>query len=87
MVTEVYAAGPQALAELLPLLGEPPSDQWLAFQLLELGKPELAVAERCLFVIRRLAFGRGADAMGAGKWLRDWDARHAEPGAAADGGA
>jgi hypothetical protein len=83
MVTELYSAGPQALAELLPLLDEPPSDQWLAFQLLELGKPDAAVAEQCLYIIRRLAEeGPPADAMGASMWLRDWEARQAERGAA-----
>jgi len=87
MVAEVYSAGPEVLAELLPLLSEPPSDQWLAFQLLELGEPGVAVVERCLSVIRRVASGQSADAMGASVWLRDWEARQAEPGAAADGGA
>ncbi len=86
MVAEVYAAGPQVLAELLPLLDEPPSDQWLAFQLLELGEPEPAVVERCLSIIRRLAAGPGADAMGASMWLRDWEAKHAEQGAPPDRG-
>ncbi len=82
MVAELYAAGPQALAELLPLLEEPPSNQWLAFQLLELGKPDAVVAARCLSIIRLLASGQGsADAMGAGMWLRDWEAKHAEPAA------
>jgi hypothetical protein len=63
---------------LLPLLDESPSNQWLAFQLLELGKPKPAVVKQCLSIIRRLAAGPApADAMGASMWLRDWKARHA----------
>ena len=66
MVSEAYATGPSALAEFFPLLDESPADQWLAFQLLELAKPEAAVKQRCLSIIKRLAAGPGIDAMGAG---------------------
>jgi hypothetical protein len=85
LVGEAYQVGPGALAELLPLLGEPPADEWLAFQLLDLGHPPPAISERCLALVRRKAAGSGPDAMGAEMWLRDWQARHAEPGAAPDG--
>ena len=77
IVAEAYAAGPDAVAELLPLLEEPPSNQWLAFQVLELGNSEPGVAEQCLAVIRRMAAGSGAEATGAGIWLREWSARKA----------
>lgn len=86
IVAEAYAAGPSAVEELIPLLVEPPADQWLAFQLLELGKPEASVAERCLSIIRRIAVGSDADALGAEFWLRDWAVRQAEPQRAPDRG-
>jgi hypothetical protein len=86
LVGEAYQAGPAAVAELIPLLDEPTADEWLAFQLLDLGQPPVATVERCLAIIRRKAAGSGPEAMGAEMWLRDWQTRHAEPGAAADGG-
>ena len=66
------AAEPGAAEELLPLLDEPESAQWLAFQLLELCQPTAVVRERCLAIIRELAAGSGADALGAQYWLRDF---------------
>ena len=63
---------PGAADELLPLLGEPESAHWLAFQLLELCQPSPAVRERCLAIIRGLAAGSGAEALGAQFWLRDF---------------
>ena len=82
VVAEAYCVGPGAVAELLPLLDEPSTEEWLAFQLLDLGVPPPAVAARCLAIVRRKAAGTGADAMGAGMWLREWEARHNEPDAA-----
>jgi hypothetical protein len=61
-----------AADELLPLLDEPEAAQWLAFQLLELCEPSSVVRERCLALIRGLAAGSGADALGAQYWLRDF---------------
>jgi hypothetical protein len=58
--------------ELLPLLDEPESAQWLAFQLLELCQPSPDVRERCLAIIQKLAAGSSADALGAQYWLRDY---------------
>ncbi len=78
MVADLYAAGPAALAEAIPLLAETPADQWLAFPLLDLGKPEKAVVDQCLSIIRRLASGVGLDAMGAAMWLRDWESNHGD---------
>lgn len=78
-VAETHHAGPDALAELLPLLDEPPADEWLAFQLLDLGVPPLATVERSLGIIRRLASGFGPDAFGAASWLQEWEARHTIP--------
>lgn len=86
MVGEAYQAGSVAIAELLTLLDAPPADEWLAFQLLDLGQPPLPVVERCLEIIHRKAAGSGPDAMGAGMWLREWYARHTPFGAPADGG-
>jgi hypothetical protein len=56
----------------LPLLDEPEAAQWLAFQLLELCQPSPVVRERCLAIIRGLAAGSDADALGAQYWLRDF---------------
>lgn len=87
LVAEAYQAGPEAVAELLPLLDEPLADRWLAFQLLDLGRPPLTAVDRCLSIIRDVAAGAGpTDAMGAAMWLREWQARQAEPDAAADRG-
>jgi hypothetical protein len=61
-----------AAEELLPLLDEPESGQWLAYQLLELCEPAPQVRDKCLAIIRRLATGSGADALGAQYWLRDF---------------
>jgi len=66
------ASEPGAGQELLPLLDEPESAQWLAFQLLELCQLSPEVRERCLAIIRKLAAGSGADAVGAQYWLRDY---------------
>jgi hypothetical protein len=63
---------PGAAEELLPLLDEAESAQWLAFQLLELCQPSPNVRERCLAIIRTLAAGSGADSLGARYWLRDF---------------
>jgi hypothetical protein len=63
---------PGAEEELLPLLEEPEAAQWLAFQLLELCKPLPEVRARCLTIIRGIAAGSGADALGAEYWLRDF---------------
>jgi hypothetical protein len=76
---------PGAVAELLPLLDEPTAARWLAFQLVESGGLSDDVIQRCLAVVRALAAGGDAEAMGARMWLRE--RRHAEPIAAADGGA
>jgi len=82
LVGEACRAGPDAVAELVPLLDEPPADEWLAFQLLDLGTPPPDVVELCLAIVRRKAAGSGPDAMGAAMWLRDREARLSEPGAA-----
>lgn len=84
LVGEAYRAGPEAVAELVPLLDEPPAGEWLAFQLLDLGTPPPDVAKLCVAIVRRKAAGSGPDAMGAAMWLRDWEARHSERGAAPD---
>jgi hypothetical protein len=63
---------PGAAEELLPLLDEPESAHWLAFQLLELCQPSAVVRERCSAIIRRLAAGSGAGAHGAQYWLDDF---------------
>jgi hypothetical protein len=63
---------PGAADELLPLLDEPESAQWLAFQLLELSQPATEIHERCLAIVRHLAAGAGAMALGAQYWLRDF---------------
>jgi hypothetical protein len=65
----------QTVAELLPLLDEPPVNQWLAFQLLDLGKPEKPVVERCLAIIEGLAAGSGPTALGSQIWLREWSTK------------
>jgi len=65
-------AEPGAADELLPLLDEPESAQWLSFQLLELCQPSPTVRKKCLGIIRGLAAGSGADALGAQYWLRDF---------------
>lgn len=86
IVAEAYQVGPVALTELLPLLNAPPADEWLAFQLLDLGLPPLAIVEQCLAIVRRKAAGAGPDAMGAFMWLQEWEARQTVPNAAAEGG-
>lgn len=63
---------PGASEELLPLLDEPESAKWLAFQLLELCEPTAEIREKCFEIIRRLAAGSNADALGARCWLRDF---------------
>jgi hypothetical protein len=63
---------PGAAEELVPLLDEADAGQWLAFALLELSQPLDAVREKCLAIIRSLAAGSGADALGARYWLRDF---------------
>lgn len=63
---------PGAAEELLPLLDEPQSDRWLAFQLLELCQPTPLVREKCLTIIRDMAAGSGPEALGAQWWLRDF---------------
>jgi hypothetical protein len=65
------ASEPGAAEELLPLLDEPESAKWLAFQILELCAPGPDVRERCLKTVRELAAGSDADAMGAQMWLRE----------------
>lgn len=73
----MLAAQIGAVVELSPLLDEPESGCWLAFQLLELALPPTPVAERCLEIVRRLAEGEGGEAMGARLWLREYAARTA----------
>jgi hypothetical protein len=53
IVVEAFQAGPGAVAELLPLLDAPPADEWIAFQLLDLGLPPLVVE------LSRFAAGSG----------------------------
>src|SRR5438874_1040584 len=65
-------AEPGAAEELLPLLDEPESARWLAFQLLELCQPSHVVRQRCLAMIQDLAAGSGSDALGAQYWLLDF---------------
>ena len=65
------AAEPGAVGDLSPLLDDPQSGPWLAFQLLELAHPSEPVVERCLAIVRKLAEGDGAEAMGARMWLRE----------------
>ncbi len=65
IIEEAAARGPAAVGELLPLLDEEPSARWLAFHLLELSPLPPAERERCLAVIRRLAVGSSAEALGA----------------------
>lgn len=69
------AAEPGADEELLPLLDEPESAKWLAFQLLELCSPVPEVAERCLRIIEELAAGSSTDAVGAQFWLKEFAQR------------
>ena len=64
---------PGAAGELLPLLEEPESARWLAFQILELSQPSPAARERCLETVRGIAAGSGADALGAQLWLRNFN--------------
>ena len=79
IVERAYADGPESVAELIPLLDESPSNQWLAFQLLEAGKPPDKVIKKCLKIIRGLIrtyteTGNSADAMGMSLWLKEWSA-------------
>ncbi len=84
LVAEAYQAGPEAVAQLLPLLDESPANRWLAYQLLDLGRPPPTAVDRCLSIIRGVAMGEEpADATGAAMWLREWQARQAESGAEA----
>jgi len=80
LVADAYVAGPEKVAELIPLLDEPPSDRWLAFQLLELGEPPPDCTERCIRVIQQIATGQDAGAMGARIWLKDRSAEQNEQG-------
>jgi len=65
-------AEPGAVEELLPLLAEPTSARWLAFQLLEHCTLSPEIRERCLAIVREVAAGSGPDALGARHWLRDF---------------
>ncbi len=77
IVAQAYSLGEGAVAELVPLIDEPPCDRWIAFQLLELGKPGHDTVNRCLALIRGLASGSGPEAMGASIWLRGWAEKNA----------
>src|SRR5215510_4267995 len=61
LVTESKMAGPTAVSELFPLLDEPLTGRWLAFQLLELCELPDAVTASCLEMIRKIAAGPGAE--------------------------
>lgn len=71
-----FAAGglchPSEAEELSPLLDEPESNRWLAFQLLELCQPTSAVREKCLAIIQDMAVEPGPAGLGAKWWLRDF---------------
>lgn len=69
---------PGAAEELATLLDEPDAGQWLAFELLELCKPSIAVREECMAIIERLAAGSGTNALGARVWLHDFKSRVTE---------
>jgi len=71
IVVEARAEGPAAVTELLPLLDEPTSAAWLAFQLLELCHLSEAESRMCLSVVERLAEGDSMEALAARMWLRE----------------
>jgi hypothetical protein len=56
-------AEPGAAQELLPLLAEPQSTHWLAFQILELIEPLPEVRDKCLAIIRDLTERSGPEAL------------------------
>lgn len=72
IVEDASSNGDAGVAELLPLLEEPESARWLAHQLLEGCIVSSMVEQKCLEIIRSLATGSSAEALGEQIWLKDY---------------
>lgn len=72
IVEDVAKKGADAIEKLFPLLNEPECANWLAFQLLELAEVNQFTEARCLRIIKDIAAGEGAEAMGTQVWLTRW---------------
>ncbi len=74
---------PGAVSELIPLLNEPSSARWLAFQLVEAGGLSDEVLHQCLEIVRMMGEGSDAESLAARIWLREQ--RHVDRSATPDG--
>lgn len=75
IVKKAAKKGNEAIVGLLPLLNEPTTANWLAFQILELADVNRFTEARCLSIIKSIAAGEGIEAMGSKTWLDRWEAK------------
>lgn len=65
--------GPDAVGKMAKLLDNPVASPWIAHQLIEKADISPATRDKCLSVIRKLAQGDSANAMGERMWLKEWE--------------
>ncbi len=63
--------GPETVTELAALLNEPDCAKWLAHQLVERAAITKEIRNKCFAIVKTLAKGESAEALGERMWLKE----------------
>jgi hypothetical protein len=72
IVEQANTSGRKAITDLATLLDEPATSKWLSHQLVERAEISQEIRAKCISIVKNLAKGNDADALGERMWLKEY---------------